>query len=152
MEHRISHDNMDDILKKLEDDYIQVLVQNESTTVEDFIEQFLYDSWDYNHQNMDLIKAVMRRYSQGDVHPVTFSGAFKEMADHLQKNLAQLDHEHNYPMLHTGLGTTTLVAIIDGMVVQYYTGTYSIEDLKNKTPQLKSMILNALSTQDMRNL
>ncbi|MYL32603.1 hypothetical protein GLW08_16815 [Pontibacillus yanchengensis] len=40
MEHRISYDNMDDILNKLEDDYIQELVQNDTTTVEDFIDHY----------------------------------------------------------------------------------------------------------------
>lgn len=47
MEHRISSRNMDELLKGLEDNYVEAVRGNEATSVEEFVEQFLYDSWDY---------------------------------------------------------------------------------------------------------
>ncbi|KHE67880.1 hypothetical protein [Halobacillus sp. BBL2006] len=147
MEHRISHEEMDTILKQLEDDYVKAVKGNSSRNVEDFIEQFLYDSWDYNDQNIDLIKAVMSRYTQGEIYETTFSGAFNEMVDHLQEKLQQLDEEEIYPMIHTPWGGSFLVSFVDGLVIQYFTGIYSVEDLRKLTPQLKEVILNALCTE-----
>lgn len=149
MEHRISHEDMDRILKQLEDDYVRALKENSSSTVEDFIEQFLYDSWEYNDRNIDLIKAVMSRYTQGEIYRTTFSGAFNEMVDHLQGKLTELDKEGRYPMIHTSYGASFLVSFVDGLVIQYFTGIYSVEDLKDLTPQLKKVILNALTTDEV---
>lgn len=149
MEHRISHENMDDLLKQLEDDYIHALNNNQCENVEDFIEQFLYDSWDYNDRNIDMIKSVMSRYTQGKVYQTTFAGAFNEMVDHLQSKLTELDQDNKYPMIHHNLGASILVAFVDGLVVQYYTGIYSVKDLQDKTPQFKKTILSALCTDSL---
>ncbi len=145
MEQRITHEDMDSILKKLEDDYIEALDNNKCTTVEDFVEQFLTDSWDYNHQNMKLIKSVMSRYTQGEIYQYKFSGAFNEMVDHLQKKLADLDKVNTYPLVHSPLGASVLVAFVDGLVIQLFAGVYELEDLRKQTPALKSVILKALA-------
>ena len=90
---------MDKILKELEADYVKAVKDNECTTVEAFIEQFLYDSWSYNEQNMESIKTVMSRYSQGEINPNTFSGAFNGMLDHVQRKLEELDSDKNYSII-----------------------------------------------------
>ncbi|UOQ45462.1 hypothetical protein MUN89_05810 [Halobacillus salinarum] len=144
MEHRISHKEMDGALKQLEDDYVQAVKSNESTTVEDFIEQFLYDSWTYNDQNLEYLKRVLERYTSGDIYPRTFIGAFNEMVDHLQVKLEQLDQNNDYPALHSKHGASLLVAFVDGLVIQYYVGVYSVEQLREMTPYLKIVILQAL--------
>lgn len=146
MEHRISHDNMDEILKQLEDDYVDSVRNNNCGTVEGYIEKFLDDSWDYNDRNIDLIKKVMSRYSQGDIQTVSFSGAFNEMVDHLQDKLCELDKKQEYPLIHSSYGGSFLVAFVDGVVIQYYAGVYSVEDFRELTPMFKSVILNAMKT------
>ncbi|BCB02678.1 hypothetical protein [Bacillus sp. KH172YL63] len=139
-------DSMDKNLKKLEDDYIEALDSNGSSTVEEFIDSFLYDSWDYNEQNMDLITTVMSRYSRGEITTPTFRDSFNRMVEHLQHQLAALDHTHDYPLLHSKHGASILVSMVDGLVVQYFLGVYSADALRDMTPTLKEVILNALKT------
>ncbi|SFF84015.1 hypothetical protein SAMN05216353_110115 [Halobacillus alkaliphilus] len=146
MKQKVSHEDMDQTLRQLEKDYIEALDRNQSTSVEDFIDQFLKDSWEYNHQNMENIKLVMKRYSQGDIYSSKFSGAFIEMVAHLQEKLASLDGDNHYPLVHSQLGASVLVAIVDGLVVQLYTGMYQVEDLQDYSSQFKQVILRALST------
>lgn len=146
MEHRIAHDNMDETLKKLENDYVKAVRDNEHQTVEGFIEQFLYDSWEYNDQNIDMIQSAMKKYAQGKIEKSTFQGAFNEMVDHLYDRLEELDEDKRYPMLHQPTGASILVALVDGLVIQYFTNVYSVEDLQSLTPHLKETILNALKT------
>ncbi|WP_173915275.1 hypothetical protein [Halobacillus sp. Marseille-Q1614] len=147
MEHRISHQGMDELLKQLEDDYVKAVKGNESTTVEGFIEQFLYDSWDYNDRNIENIKSVLSRYTSGEIYKGTFSGAFNEMIDHLQVKLEQLDPDMGYPVLHSNHGASVLVAFVDGLVIQYYIGTYDVDQLREMTPYFKRIILQALQTE-----
>ncbi|MFG6115653.1 hypothetical protein ACGTN9_10715 [Halobacillus sp. MO56] len=147
MEHRISHKGMDELLKQLEDDYVKAVKGNESTTVEGFIEKFLYDSWDYNEENIENIKSVLSRYKQGEIYQRTFSGAFNEMVDHLQVKLEQLDEDKVYPVLHSNQGASLLVAFVDGLVIQYYLGVYDADQLREMTPYLKRVILQALKTE-----
>ncbi|WP_252315760.1 hypothetical protein [Sinobaca sp. H24] len=147
MKDRISHEGMDEILKKLEDDYIKAVKENESRSVEGFVEQFLYDSWTYNDENLQNIKTVLSRYSTGEVYSTTFIGAFNEMVDHLRLKLQELDAEKAYPALHHQHGASFLVAFVDGMVIQYFIGVYTVEQLREMTPYLKQVILQALRTE-----
>ncbi|SDZ77136.1 hypothetical protein SAMN05421743_101140 [Thalassobacillus cyri] len=147
MEHRISHKGMDELLKQLEDDYVKAVKDNESTTVEGFIEKFLYDSWDYNEQNIDKIKSVLSRYKSGEIYQRIFSSAFKEMVDHLQVKLEHLDQDKVYPVLHSNQGASLLVAFVDGLVIQYYLGVYDADQLREMTPYVKRVILQALRTE-----
>ncbi|GGF20135.1 hypothetical protein GCM10010954_18620 [Halobacillus andaensis] len=146
MSHTPSKQEMDKILKKLEEDYIQSLDENEASTVEEFVEQFLYDSWQYNDRNIDLIKVVMSRYTQGGIYQSTFAGSFTGMVDHLQEKLSSLDTDNRYPALHNRFGASLLVSFVDGFIIQYYAGMYKVEDLRASTPKLKAAILQALST------
>ncbi|WP_281974428.1 hypothetical protein [Halobacillus litoralis] len=148
MKHRISHDQMDKTLKQLEDDYIKAVKDNKNTTIDGFVEQFLYDSWNYNYENLELIQAVLRKYAQGDISKTIFQGAFNEMTDHLQGKLRELDPDQLYPLVHQPIGASILVSCVDGMIIQYFTNVYSIEDLNEMTPQIKRMLLNALGTNE----
>ncbi|MYL49710.1 hypothetical protein GLV98_09435 [Halobacillus litoralis] len=58
----------------------------------------------------------------------------------------ELDEDQRYPMLHHSTAASILVAIVDGLVIQYFTNVYSVEDLQSLTQQLKKIILNALKT------
>lgn len=147
MAEQMSRHGMDEGLKQLEDDYVKAVKGNESTDVEGFIEQFLYDSWTYNDQNMEMIKNVMSRYTSGEIYQETFSESFSYMVDHLKKRLEQLDHDMTYPVLHSKDGTSMLVAIVDGLVLQYYIGTYDKDQLRGMTPYLKRVILQAMKTE-----
>lgn len=147
MKDRISHEGMDEILKKLEEDYIKAVKENESRSVEEFVEQFLYDSWTYNDENLQNIKTVLSRYSTGEVYSTTFIGTFNEMVDHLRVKLQELDPEQAYPALHHQHGASILVAFVDGMVIQYFIGVYTVEQLREMTPYLKQVILQALRTE-----
>ncbi|WP_181347669.1 hypothetical protein [Thalassobacillus sp. CUG 92003] len=144
MEHRISHQEMDRLLKQLEDDYVNAIRDDNSTNVEEFIEQFLYKSWTYNDQNIENIKRVLGRYKSGDIYQGVFSAAFNEMVDHLQIRLEQLDQDRDYPVLHSEHGASLLVAFVDGLIIQYYLGVYDIERLRKMTPHLTQVLLNAL--------
>lgn len=144
----MSTDVMDSGLKKLEDDYIRALNINESSTIEQFIQTFLYDSWDYNEQNIELIKTVMGRYSRGEIHQTTFSLSFDRMVNHLQKRLSEVDRNLDYPIVHSKIGASILVSFVDGFIIQYFAGIYSVDDLRKLTPKLKESILNALSISD----
>ncbi|WP_347861882.1 hypothetical protein U0355_01325 [Salimicrobium sp. PL1-032A] len=146
MEHRISHRNMDELLKGLEDDYVQAIKGNDAANVETFVEQFLYDSWNYNDQNIETIKTVMSRYSKGEIYETTFSGAFNEMVDHVQDKLEELDASKEYPVIQEGQGASTLIAFVNGLVVQYFTGCCTADDLRNRVPRHKKILLHALGT------
>ncbi|MEJ9306757.1 hypothetical protein ABEW33_27880 [Priestia megaterium] len=147
MKHRIPPDGMDELLEKLEDDYVKAVKNNESKSIEEFIEQFLYDSWTYNEQNMQNIKIVLSRYTSGEIYQGTLSESFNIMVDHLRVKLEQLDQEMHYPVLHSKHGASLLVAFVDGIVLQYYIGTYSADKLRELTPYLKNIILQALKTE-----
>ncbi|MYL19529.1 hypothetical protein GLW04_06465 [Halobacillus litoralis] len=147
MENRISHQNMDELLEKLEDDYLSALKHNDSKSVDEFIDQFLYDSWEYNDRNMEDIKEVMGRYTEGGIKVRTFSGAFNEMVDYLKETLESLDPSGEYPLLHTPYGASALVAFVDGLIIQYFTGVYTVDDLKEITPGLKQMLLTTLAAE-----
>jgi len=147
MKKRISHPNMDDRLKQLEEDYINAIKENEETSVEAFLENFLNDSWTYNEQHMDDITTVFQRYSNKDIPEDTMHGAFREMIDQLRLKLRQLDKDRASPLLHSEDGTNLLVAAVDGLVLQYYLGVYDIEELRNRTPLIKKVILNMLKTE-----
>ncbi|MED1602831.1 hypothetical protein [Alkalihalophilus marmarensis] len=147
MERRDSQQGMDKLLRQLESDYIEAVKDNENTTVEGFIEQFLYDSWDYNDKNLEDIKSVLGRYSDGEIYQGTFSKSFTEMLKHLKMKLQQLDSGMEYPVLHTNNGASLLVAFVDGLVIQYYVGIYNVEKLREMTSYIKSVILHALKTE-----
>ncbi|WDL89798.1 hypothetical protein IUJ58_25955 (plasmid) [Priestia aryabhattai] len=147
MKHRIPPDGMDELLEKLEDDYVKAVKNNESKSIEEFIEQFLYDSWTYNEQNMQNIKIVLSRYTSGEIYQGTLSESFNIMVDHLRVRLEELDQEMRYPVLHSKHGASLLVAFVDGLVLQYYIGTYSADKLRELTPYLKNIILQALKTE-----
>jgi hypothetical protein len=141
------HNDMDEALKRLEDDYVKAVKENNSTNVEYFIEQFLYDSWEYNDQNIEMIKSVLGRYSSGRISQGTFRSSFNYMTEELQVKLRQLDHDKVYPVLHSKDGASMLVAFVDGLVLQYYIGTYDVDDLRGMTPYLKRVILQMLKTE-----
>ncbi|WP_368505106.1 hypothetical protein AB3N04_05515 [Alkalihalophilus sp. As8PL] len=147
MADRDSHQGMDELLRQLEGDYIKAVKDNESTTVESFIEEFLYDSWDYNEENIENIKSVMSRYSNGKIHQGTFSKSFNKMLKHLKLKLEQLDSDMEYPVLHSNNGAALLVAFVDGLVIQYYIGVYDVNQLREMTPSIKRVILQALKTE-----
>lgn len=146
MEKTSSNIEMDANLKQLEDDYIEALNANESSTIEDFIQQFLYDSWEYNQSNLEMIKSVMSRYTKGEISKSTYSESFSRMVNHLQKKLSELDVNNDFPLIHSGLGASVLVSFVDGLVIQFYAGVYSIEELNQFTPHYKNVLLNALKT------
>jgi hypothetical protein len=142
-----SQQGFDEALKRLEEDYVKAVNENESTNVEDFIEQFLYDSWEYNDQNIDMIKSVLGRYSSGRISQGTFRSSFNYMTEELHIKLRELDQEKIYPVLQSKDGASMLVAFVDGLVLQYYIGTYDVDDLKGMTPYLKRVILQMLKTE-----
>ncbi len=41
-----------------------------------------------------------------------------------------------------------LVAFVDGLVIQYYIGVYEVAQLREMTPYLKRVLLQALRTED----
>ena len=86
-----SKDRMDEALKKLEEDYLDAVENNDSDSVEEFIEAFLYDSWSYNERNLATIKTAMSRYSQQQIDVDTFSNSFKRMVDRVQEKLQELE-------------------------------------------------------------
>jgi hypothetical protein len=141
------HNDMDEALKRLEDDYVKAVKENDSTNVEDFVERFLYDSWEYNDQNIEMIKSVLGRYSSGSISQGTFRSSFNYMTKELQVKLRQLDHDMDYPVLHSKDGASMLVAFVDGLVLQFYIGTYDVDDLRGMTPYLKRVILQMLKTE-----
>ncbi|WP_066173598.1 hypothetical protein [Bacillus marinisedimentorum] len=140
-------DHRNALLSQLEDDYVQAVKGNESVTVEDFIEQFLYDSWEYNVRNMDKLKRVLTRYESGDIDQGSFTKSFKKMVGHLQVKLAELDQDKAYPVLHSNHGASLLVAFVDGLIVQHYAGVYDADQLRDMTPYLQRVILGALKTE-----
>lgn len=151
MAQHMSQQGMDELLKQLQDDYVKAVKGNESTNVEDFVEKFLYDSWDYNDQNIEMIKSVLSRYTTGEIYQGTFSASFNYMVEHLQVRLRQLDQDKVYPVLHSEDGASMLVALVDGLVLQYYIGIYDVDQLRRMTPYLKQVILQALKTRsDLR--
>ncbi|MFB1081909.1 hypothetical protein [Jeotgalibacillus sp. JSM ZJ347] len=135
---------MDNLLEELENDYIYAVENNKSETVEAYIEQFLYDSWIYNHDNIGKIKSVLSRYAEGEINQQVFSGSFHKMVTHLHGRLKQLDYKHEYPLLHNQNAASLFVALIDGLVIQYYVGIYNVDQLKDMTPFLKQMIIQTL--------
>ncbi|OJF92768.1 hypothetical protein [Alkalibacterium sp. 20] len=147
MKNRINHQKMDGLLKQLEDDYIKSVKENESSNVEAFIESFLYASWIYNEQHMEEITTVLSRYSKEEITKSTMSGAFSEMIDQLRLKLQQLDKEKEYPLLHSDHGSNLIVALVDGLMVQYFVGVYDVERLRELTPFLKKVTLNTLRTE-----
>jgi hypothetical protein len=147
MTQQMSRLGMDELLKQLEDDYIKAVKDNESTNIEDFIEQFLYDSWVFNEQNIEMIKRVLSRYTSGEINQGTFSSSFNFMVEQLQERLKQLDQNMVYPVLHSKNGASMLVAFVDGLVLQYYIGIYDIDELREMTPYLKRVILQMLKTE-----
>lgn len=142
-----SRRNIDELLKGLEDDYITAVSENEAPSVEAFVEQFLYDSWNYNEQNIETIKTVMSRYSQGKIPETIFSESFNKMTSQVQKKMENLDADKEYPVIHDGRGASILIAFIDGLVIQYFSGCYTVEQLKEMVPSLKKILLQALRTE-----
>lgn len=138
---------MDHLLEELEKDYINAVENNANENVEAYIEQFLYDSWIYNHANIHKIKSVLSRYADGEINQQVFSESFSKMVEHLHVRLMQLDKAKEYPLLHAQNAASLFVALIDGLVVQYYVGIYSTDHLKAMTPTLKKVIVQTLKMQ-----
>lgn len=138
---------MDEALKKLEEDYLDAVENNDSASVEEFIEAFLYDSWSYNERNLATIKTAMSRYSQQQIDVDTFSNSFKRMVDRVQEKLQELDGQSHYPVIQDGRGASLLIAFVDGLVIQYFAGTYTIEQLEKDTPYLMRAILQLLKAE-----
>ncbi|EGA88342.1 hypothetical protein GPDM_15819 [Planococcus donghaensis MPA1U2] len=139
---------MDKALKELEQDYLDAVDNNSSSTVEAFVETFLYDSWSYNEQNLDRIKTVMSRYSQEQINAQTFSSSFSRMVDKVQGKLEELDMDKQYPVIQDGQGASLLIAIVDGLVIQYFAGTYPTDELEKRTPYFTRFITQALKTKN----
>ncbi len=135
LKHRNTPDEMDELLEKLEDDYVKAVKNIESKRVEDFVEQFLYDSWNYNEKNIGNIKKVLSRYTSREINQRILTESFFDiMIDHLRDRLVQLDRNKEYPVLHSTHGASLLVAQVDGLVLQYYIGIYSADKLREMTP------------------
>ncbi len=132
------------VLQQLEHDYVKAIDDNQSTTVEHFIEQFLYDSWTYNDQHLADIQLVLRHYSGQTMDPGTFNRSFQYMVQCLQTKLEHLDQTREYPMLHTSYGASLLVATVDGLIVQYYASIYNVDQLRAMTPGLTTVVLQSL--------
>lgn len=126
-----------DFLNELEKDYIASVKENTSETIEDFIESFLYNSWEYNEQKIKKIQTVFSRYSSGELSKETVSSSFNRMLNCLEQKLKELDKDKNYPIIHTGKGASLIVSLVDGLIVQYFLGVYTIDRLQDLTPQLK---------------
>lgn len=135
-----------DLLNDLEKDYITSVKENTSETIEDFIESFLYGSWEYNEQNIDKIQTVMSSYSSGSLSTDTVSSSFNRMLDSLEMKLKELDKDENYPIIHTGNGTSLIVSLVDGLIVQYFLGVYTNDRLQDMAPQLKDTTLKMIAS------
>ena len=113
MGHTSSKNRMDEALGKLEEDYLDAVDNNQSNSVEAFVEAFLHDSWSYNERNLATIKTAMSRYSQQQIDVDTFSSSFQRMVDRVQEKLQGLDEGGRYPVIQEGRGASLMIAFVD---------------------------------------
>ncbi|WP_238323763.1 hypothetical protein [Planococcus donghaensis] len=90
----------------------------------------------------------MSRYSHEQINAQTFSSSFRRMVDKVQKKLEELDMDKQYPVIQDGQGASLLIAIVDGLVIQYFAGTYPVDELEQRTPYFTRFITQALKTKN----
>lgn len=138
---------MNQHLSELKEEYIRSIEEDDSDSLDEFLSGFLSRSWEYNSQNMEKIRTVFADYERGDIPEDNFSASFKEMNLCLREKLRELDPGKNYPLLHSKEGVSLVVSLVDGLVLQYYIGLYDIEELNNRTSNLKNVLLHALKAE-----
>lgn len=123
---------MNENLYKLTMDYEHAIDNCEGSTVPEFIYNFIYGSMDYNKENLDRLKEEMSKQAQNH-EPEEFKRAFDEMLLYLRDKFIDLDPDNEYWPLHYREGVSAFVAMIDGLVIQYFSGLYSVDDLKERS-------------------
>ncbi|MCA0171974.1 hypothetical protein [Bacillus sp. RAR_GA_16] len=132
---------MNQNLYQLTREYETFTDECEGQTVPEFVENFIYGSMDYNEENLPKLTEEMGKQAQGH-DPENFKKAFDEMLLYLRDRFVALDPDKEYWPLHYREGVSAFVAMIDGLIVQYFSGLYSVEDLKERTPLFAAIILN----------
>ncbi|WP_158004631.1 hypothetical protein [Planococcus donghaensis] len=56
--------------------------------------------------------------------------------------------DKQYPVIQDGQGASLLIAIVDGLVIQYFAGTYPTDELEKRTPYFTRFITQALKTKN----
>ncbi|WP_270182251.1 hypothetical protein [Alkalihalobacillus sp. CinArs1] len=135
---------MNENLSRLMLDYENAIDCCEGETVPEFIENFIYGSMDYNKDNFDKIQAEMSKQAQNK-EPKEFKRAFDEMLLYLRDKFIELDPQKEYWALHYREGVSAFVAMIDGLVIQYFSGLYSVDDLKERSKLFSDIIIRGFA-------
>lgn len=132
---------MNQNLYYLTQEYEKFTDECEGENVPEFVENFIYGSMEYNDVNLPKLTEEMSKQAQNK-EPEEFKRAFDEMLLYLRDRFVSLDPDKKYWPLHYREGVSAFVAMIDGLVVQYFSGLYSVDDLKERTPLFAAIILN----------
>ncbi|MFK3958880.1 hypothetical protein [Guptibacillus hwajinpoensis] len=128
-------------LYQLTQEYEKFTDDCKGETVPEFVENFIFGSMDYNEQNLPKLTEEMGKQAQNQ-EPEEFKRAFDEMLLYLRDRFMALDPDKEYWPLHYREGVSSFVAMIDGLIVQYFSGLYTVEELKERTPLFAAVILN----------
>ncbi|WLR60140.1 hypothetical protein [Guptibacillus hwajinpoensis] len=128
-------------LYQLTQEYEKFTDDCKGETVPEFVENFIYGSMDYNEQNLPKLTEEMGKQAKNQ-EPEEFKRAFDEMLLYLRDRFMALDPDKEYWLLHYREGVSAFVAMIDGLIVQYFSGLYTVEELKERTPLFAAVILN----------
>ncbi len=132
---------MNQNLYRLTQEYEKFTDECMGETVPEFVENFIYGSMDYNEENLPKLTEEMGKQAQNH-EPEEFRRAFDEMLLYLRNRFVALDPNKEYWPLHYREGVSAFVAMIDGLIVQYFSGLYTVDDLKERTPLFAAVILN----------
>ncbi|MBN8207859.1 hypothetical protein JI666_03750 [Bacillus sp. NTK071] len=125
----------------LTQEYEKFTDECEGESVPEFVENFIYGSMEYNDVNLPKLTEEMSKQAQNK-EPEEFKRAFDEMLLYLRDRFVALDPDKKYWPLHYREGVSAFVAMIDGLVVQYFSGLYSVDDLRERAPLFAAIILN----------
>ncbi|WP_377888909.1 hypothetical protein [Alkalihalobacillus sp. R86527] len=131
---------MNENLYRLTLEYEDAIDCCKGETVPEFIENFIYGSMDYNKDNFDKLQAEMSKQAQNQ-EPEEFKRAFDEMLLYLRDKFIELDLKQEYWALHYREGVSAFIAMIDGLVIQYFSGLYSVDDLKERSQLFADIIV-----------
>ena len=132
---------MNENLYRLTQEYENFTDECAGENIPEFVENFIYGSMDYNEENLPKLTEEMGKQAQSQ-EPEEFKKAFDEMLLYLRDRFVALDPNKEYWPLHYREGVSAFVAMIDGLIVQYFSGLYSVEALKERTPLFAAVILN----------
>ncbi|TKD71279.1 hypothetical protein [Pseudalkalibacillus hwajinpoensis] len=135
---------MNQNLYYLTQEYEKFTDECKGDSVPEFVENFIYGSMEYNDVNLPKLTEEMSKQAQNK-EPEEFKRAFDEMLLYLRDRFVALDPYKKYWPLHYREGVSAFVAMIDGLVVQYFSGLYSVDDLKERTPLFAAIILNGFN-------